>query len=356
MALSHERLQKLIDRSSDIVVGTDVHGTVIYYNDGASRVLGFTPDEILGRFVGQLYPTVEEARRVMQAMRSADHGGVGYVETFETEFLAKSGSRIPVAISGTLIIDDQGIEDGTIGFAKDLRDILHREGLARLGEAAVGLSHEINNPLAVIVNQVELLEAEIEEIAGERDSSVEFERLEAVRREVARISGILGRFGEMVRADEVETVRYVGPARMLDLRERQRSRADARLAGLRILIADDDGGICRTLQEILESCDCEVTTAHDGAEALIRIQQCDFDLVLSDVVMPNMDGYELYQAIKRDHPQLPILMMTAFHHDKDHIIKRSRLEGLEGVIFKKPVDPGRLRDAIVEAVGSRRAH
>jgi CheY-like chemotaxis protein len=99
-----------------------------------------------------------------------------------------------------------------------------------------------------------------------------------------------------------------------------------------------------------------VTTAHDGAEALIRIQQCDFDLVLSDVVMPNMDGYELYQAIKRDHPQLPILMMTAFHHDKDHIIKRSRLEGLEGVIFKKPVDPGRLRDAIVEAVGSRRAH
>ena len=160
MALSHERLQKLIDRSSDIVVGTDVHGTVIYYNDGASRVLGFTPDEILGRFVGQLYPTVEEARRVLQAMRSADHGGVGYVETFETEFLAKSGNRIPVAISGTLIIDDQGREDGTIGFAKDLRDILHREGLARLGEAAVGLSHEINNPLAVIVNQVELLEAE----------------------------------------------------------------------------------------------------------------------------------------------------------------------------------------------------
>ena len=157
----------------------------------------------------------------------------------------------------------------------------------------------------------------------------------------------------MVRADEVETVGYVGPALMVDLRDRQRSRRDERLAGLRILIADDDGGICHTLQEILEGCDCTVETAHDGAEALIRIQQRPFDLVLSDVVMPNMDGYELYQAVKRDHPDLPILMMTSFHYDKDHIIKRSRLQGLDGVIFKKPVDPGRLRDAIAEAVGDR---
>ncbi len=43
-------------------------------------------------------------------------------------------------------------------------------------------------------------------------------------------------------------------------------------------------------------------------------------------------------------------MMTAFHYDKDHIIKRSRLEGLEGVIFKKPVDSERLRAALVEVM------
>ena len=46
-------------------------------------------------------------------------------------------------------------------------------------------------------------------------------------------------------------------------------------------------------------------------------------------------------------------MMTAFHYDKDHIIKRSRMEGLEGVIFKKPVDPDRLREAIIESVKGR---
>jgi hypothetical protein len=47
-------------------------------------------------------------------------------------------------------------------------------------------------------------------------------------------------------------------------------------------------------------------------------------------------------------------MMTAFHYDKDHVIKRSRLEGLEGVIFKKPVDVAKLREVIAETVAKRR--
>jgi hypothetical protein len=45
--------------------------------------------------------------------------------------------------------------------------------------------------------------------------------------------------------------------------------------------------------------------------------------------------------------------MTAFHYDRDHVIKRSRLQGLEGVIFKKPVDPDRLRDRLVEVMGRK---
>ncbi len=75
-----------------------------------------------------------------------------------------------------------------------------------------------------------------------------------------------------------------------------------------------------------------------------------FDLVLTDVVMPNMDGHELYLACQKMHPDLPVLMMTAFHYDKDHIIKRSRMKGLEGVIFKKPVDPERLCQAIYDTI------
>jgi PAS domain S-box-containing protein len=353
MGLTREQFEQLTNRSPDIIVGTDRKGRVIYFNDGAHDNLGYESEEVLGQFVGLFYPSVEEARRVSEAMRSAERGGAGVGHTIETIFLARSGEEIPVAISGTLLYDEKGEEDGSIGFAKDLRDIRHKDQLATLGEVAIGLSHEINNPLAVIVNQATLLENDIARLAGEADSSVENERLDAIRREVARIADIIDRLGEMVKSDSYETIHYVGPSRMVDLRseDRKRYEPDPRLRGLRILVVDDDQGISRTLQEMLETDGCLVEVAGDGERALEKLARAPFDLVLSDVVMPRMDGYELYRELQKKYPEMPVLMMTAFHYDKDHIIKRSRMEGLEGVIFKKPVDPDRLRRAIAESVG-----
>jgi PAS domain S-box-containing protein len=357
MPLTKERLEQLVARSTDIVIATDRKGVVTYYNDGAKKSLGYAQAEVLGTFVGRLYPTLDEAKRVMAAMRAAEHGGKGIVETFRTVLLSKADEEIPVAISGAVFYDESGAEDGTIGFLKDLREILHTEELATLGEVAIGLSHEINNPLAVILNQAELLERDVDALAGEGDISVEVERLDAIRREIARIAEIVERLGEMVRSETYETVDYIGPAKMIDLRPRRpgERKPDPRLEGLRVLIADDDLGIARSLQEILAADGCRVVTAGDGQEALEKVTAQSFDLVLTDVVMPNMDGHELFLKVRELQPELPVLMMTAFHYDKDHIIKRSRVAGLGTVIFKKPVDPERLREAILEAVAGKGA-
>jgi PAS domain S-box-containing protein len=351
MALSRKHLERLTDSSIDIVVATDRGGTVIFYSDDASGSLGYPREQITGGFVGKLYPEVDEAKRVMAAMRSDDYGGKGICENFQTRLCSQDGAEFPTAMSAAIIYDDDGEEDGTIGFAKDLREILEKDQLATLGEVAVGLSHEINNPLAVILNQVSLLEADVLRLCGETDSSVEEERLDAIRREVARIGEILERLSEIASGDQYETVTYIGPARMVDLRKRvEDTGPDPRLADLAILVVDDDLGICGTMKELLEAAGCKVETANDGLEALKLLEARHFDLMLSDVVMPNMDGHQLYLACHESHPDLPILMMTAFHYDKDHIIKRSRMQGLEGVIFKKPVDPVRLRQVIAETV------
>ena len=350
MALTSSKLLQLIAHSTDIVVATDRDGTVVYYNDGAKRTLGYAPEEVMGEYVGRLYPSLEEAKRVKRAMHDPGQGGPDQVDAFPTTFLSKTGEHIPVAISGCVLSDDAGDEDGTVGFAKDLREILRKDKLATLGEVAIGLSHEINNPLHVMLNQTELLERELSELAGDRDASVEMERLDALRREITRVSEILERLGEMAESEKYETVDYVGPARMIDLRRRPDPSADARMRGIRVLVVDDDLGICGSLSEILESDGCVVETAQDGDEALYRVEAGSFDIVLSDVVMPKMDGFELFTALKEKAPDLPVLMMTAFTYDKDHVIKRSRLRGLRSVIFKKPVDPARLREAILEAV------
>jgi len=99
---------------------------------------------------------------------------------------------------------------------------------------------------------------------------------------------------------------------------------------------------------LLEGERCCIETASSGVHAVASLRRQQFDLVLSDVVMPDMDGYELYQTVKQQTPQLPVVLMTAFNYDKDHIIKRSCLEGLQGVIFKKPVNPAMLKKILLQ--------
>jgi CheY-like chemotaxis protein len=120
------------------------------------------------------------------------------------------------------------------------------------------------------------------------------------------------------------------------------------LSGLKVLIVDDDAGICHSLKDLLEAERCCVETAASGVFAMEWLSRQGFDLILSDVVMPDMDGYELYQTVKKSTPELPVVLMTAFNYDKDHIIKRSCLEGLQGVIFKKPVNPMMLKKVVLQ--------
>src|SRR5262249_47653243 len=141
----------------------DRHGIITFYNDGARQTLGYTPDDVLGQHVTRLYPDLAEARKVMDAMK-AGQGGRGRVRNFDTTFVTKTAERIPVAISGSIIGGDGG-PVGSIGFAKDLREIRRHDRAVTLAEVAVGLAHEINNPLEVLVNNLNLLACYIERVS-----------------------------------------------------------------------------------------------------------------------------------------------------------------------------------------------
>jgi PAS domain S-box-containing protein len=340
--------EKLLESSPDIVVAVDRQGIISFYNDGARRTLGYTPDEVLGEHVTRLYPDLAEARKVMAAMRRG--------ENCETVFVMRNGTRIPVVIAGSIIRDPDGQELGSIGFAKDLREIRRQDQLATLGEVAIGLAHEINNPLEVIVNNLNLLEAHIAKVSSDEDFLVESERLESIHAALGRIQRIVNQLAEMAHGSEYATREYLHGTKMTDLHalgSRATGRAagdserrDPALHGIRILVVDDDLGICQSLRDLLTQEGCTVMVATGGREALARLESGSVDLVLSDVVMPDLDGYQLFQEVRRRRPRLPVVLMTAFHFDKDHVIKRSRLAGLDDVVYKKPIDPPRLREII----------
>ena len=366
MPLPPQYFKKLVESCPDIIIAVDKEGTITFYNDGARQNLGFTPEEVLGKNVLEIYPSLEEAQKVMAAMRAEGQDPKGRVSNFETIFKTKKGDAIPVAISASIIYDDQGREIGSIGFAKDIRELRRRDQLATTCELAIGLSHEINNSLEVLVNQISLLQNYVRRVATDDEYLVESERLDSVEFQVRKIQGITGRIGKMTEEGEYDTKEYLNGKMMTDLRGKhgqEKSRTSARdtrapLSGLRVLVVDDDIGICQSLQDLLEEEGCEIETAASGVKAMESLARKEFDVVLSDVVMPDMDGYELYQNVKKRTPELPVVLMTAFNYDKDHVIKRSCLQGLQGVIFKKPINPNRLKKILLElriATGSRKS-
>ncbi|MGH7794116.1 MAG: response regulator [Candidatus Binatia bacterium] len=356
MALPGQYFQKLVESCPDIIISVDKQGTITFYNDGARQNLGFSYEEVLGKNVLEIYPSLEEARRVMTAMRANGGDGSGRIRNFETVFKTKKGEKIPVAISASIIYDDRDNEIGSIGFAKDIREIRRRDQLVTLAEVAIGVSHEINNSLEVLINQIEMLRKYLGRAANDEDYLVESERLDSLALQVGKIQDITSRISQMADEGEYGTKEYLNGKLMTDLhvgdaaKPCERPMADARypLSGLRVLIVDDDPGVCDSLKDLLEGERCCIETAPSGVRAVECLSRQQFDLVLSDVVMPDMDGYELYQTVKAKTPKVPVVLMTAFNYDKDHIIKRSCLEGLQGVIFKKPVNPAMLKKMLLQ--------
>jgi PAS domain S-box-containing protein len=359
LTLDQNYLKRLMESSPDIIVAVDREGTVIYYNDGARRVLRFTSEEIIGQKVTRIYSSLEEARKVMKALRESADGG--RISSFETVLRDKDNEEIPVAISGSLIYDEYSAEIGSIGFARDIRRMRQREQLATAGEIAVSLAHEINNPLETITNNLALLTHCVENHLTPAELVVETERLGAIRACIGRVNAIVRRLDDMTRKGVYETRDYLQGKRMADLAPRaaelEKNEADTPngpaqewpLAGMSVLVLDDDESVVVSLADVLRAERCIVHTATVPSAAFGILRNMKVDAVISDVVMPEMDGYEFYLRVKEEMPNLPVILMTAYYYDKDHIIKRARLEGLEGAIFKKPVNPAKLRDLLTAA-------
>lgn len=79
---------------------------------------------------------------------------------------------------------------------------------------------------------------------------------------------------------------------------------------LRVLLVDDDSGIRKLVRRVLVRAGYEVVESVNGMNALQQIQAGRFDLLITDIVMPDMDGLELIRKLRSSHPHVPILAMS----------------------------------------------
>jgi DNA-binding response OmpR family regulator len=78
----------------------------------------------------------------------------------------------------------------------------------------------------------------------------------------------------------------------------------------RILIVEDDSRLCETGKLLLESQGYEVRVAGDGFEALIALKRSLPDIIISDLAMPNMNGFELLSVVRRRFPTIPVIVIS----------------------------------------------
>jgi DNA-binding NtrC family response regulator len=107
----------------------------------------------------------------------------------------------------------------------------------------------------------------------------------------------------------------------------------------RILIIDDERSVRSSLRETLEFEDYEVEEAVDGVEGLEKIQNGNYDLIFCDIKMPRMDGMELLAQVQKNHPELPVLMISG-HGTIENAIEATKLGAFD--FISKPPDLNRL--------------
>lgn len=123
------------------------------------------------------------------------------------------------------------------------------------------------------------------------------------------------------------------------------------LQGKRVLVADDEEIIRETIADVLSKVGALPVMARDGDEAIAMTRAQRFDLVLSDIKMPNKSGYEVFAAAKQADQRCPVILITGFGYDPEHSIVRASREGLAGVLFK-PFKVDQLLELIEKALGT----
>jgi PAS domain S-box-containing protein len=198
------RLAAIVESTSDAIIGKDLQGRITSWNLGASRIFGYSAEEVLGRSITMLIP---EERRAEEQLILARISAGEHVDNFETERVAKDGRVVPMSLTVSPIRDSLG---RVIGASKIGRDISERreiearlgrhsellnqavqdaraelerthqalrlaERLAALGTIAAGLGHDIGNLLLP-------LRARLEALRERHPSGPDAEDLEVIAR------------------------------------------------------------------------------------------------------------------------------------------------------------------------------
>jgi CheY-like chemotaxis protein len=121
------------------------------------------------------------------------------------------------------------------------------------------------------------------------------------------------------------------------------------IRSLRCLVVDDENDIAEAIQDILHTYGHDVITS-DGGSALQHVQSGNYDVVITDLAMPGITGWQVSEAVKRQRPDVPVILMSGFGIEIDaDERRRQRVDA----VLPKPIAVDDLLTAVAAVVSQR---
>ena len=259
-----------------------------------------------------------------------------------------SGQTFAIPLAAVEVIGEIGLDQVT---SVESREAILVEGvptalvrlheILRLPEQAARLEAGDKAPVVVLGSTDERVAFLVDELLGEHEIVVK--GLGAPLRRVRNVSGatIAGDGAVVLILNVFDLIKASQKVRGLWLADKRRAEAGRR-GKSRVLVVDDSVTTRLLEKGILESNGYEVTLAVDGVDALEKLANGTFDLVVSDVEMPRMNGFEFTRRVRREeaHRELPVILVTSLSSEED---KKTGVEaGADAYIVKGAFDQGNL--------------
>jgi len=363
LAAIHQAGQKLADLAptelADMTVEERIDllkSNILYYT---KDLLQFDVVEIrlLDRQTGRLEPLLavgmqpEAEARVLYA-RTEHNGVTGYVAATGHSYFCNDTTKDPLYLEGCkgakssltvpLMLHEQVIGTFNVespepgGFSDtDLRflEIFSRDVAAALNTLELLVAEKASTAAESIEAIHGAVALPVDDILNDAVSVMEryighnadvVERLQRILRNARDIKQVIQKVGEQMTPSSAHAQR------------RQGNRHPA-LVGRRILVADADEQVRAAAHALLERCGCTVETARDGTEAASMVRACGadaYDVIIADIRLPDMSGYELLLRLRELRESVPLVLMTGFGYDPGHSIVKARQAGIDLVLFK----------------------
>ncbi|MCP3903156.1 MAG: response regulator [Planctomycetes bacterium] len=221
-----------------------------------------------------------------------------------------------------------------VAMAMHILDLLVVERYTTNEQITANFFTELNQPLTRIADETAELRSIAENEATKQRLDGVLELVEGIRRRLQACT--------------------TGPKSLIGA-DQEEAEPDPLMQGKRVILADNEPTVREAIGNLLRGKGCEVAICAGGAETIDLLREREqrqepVDLVISDIRMPDRNGYEVFRTAKEIFAGTPVILMTGFGYDPHHSIVRASQEGLHSFLFK-PLQASQLLEAVTKAFG-----